>query len=136
MIPVDDVGVSAKPLLAIVQIVQGALADGVQTGTVERVGTEDLTASGAQFGTECRGTRGAVEKFALGQRVVVECEHVAVVVKSARGDRDGGGLVGHTTRMNQQHWEEHSPAAVRPQRRRSGRGGECGLSRVNSAAVA
>lgn len=37
---------------------------------------------------------------APGRHVIVECEHVAVVVKSARGDRDGGGLGGHTTRMD------------------------------------
>jgi hypothetical protein len=36
VIPVDDVGVSAVPLLAIVQIVQGALAHDVQTETAER----------------------------------------------------------------------------------------------------
>jgi hypothetical protein len=42
----------AEPLLEIVQIAQGALAHGVQTGTVERAGAKDLTIARAQFSTE------------------------------------------------------------------------------------
>lgn len=101
MIPVDHAFVGTEPLLAAGQIVQGALAYSVQASTVERVGADDVTTVSAQLGAECRCARGTVEKIALGQRVVVECEHVAVVVKTASGDRDGRGLVGHTTRMTQ-----------------------------------
>jgi hypothetical protein len=36
-----------------IQIVQGALADGAQAGTVERVGAGDLTVASAQCSTEC-----------------------------------------------------------------------------------
>jgi hypothetical protein len=53
VIPVDDIGMSAKPLLTMIQIVQGALADGAQTDTVERVDAQDVTAASAQLRTEC-----------------------------------------------------------------------------------
>jgi hypothetical protein len=70
-----------------------ATRPGIGRGGVD---AKDVTAASAQLRTESSSARGRVEKVALGQRVVVECEHVAVVVNSAGGDRDGGGLVGHT----------------------------------------
>jgi hypothetical protein len=68
MIPVDHLCMSAEPLLAVIQIVQGALAHNAQSGNVERIGAEGMTTAGAQFGAECRGARGAVEKLGLSPR--------------------------------------------------------------------
>ncbi len=96
-----DIGVLAHVGVAMQRVAPGLRDELRRRDRVDRIGADDVRATGTRAGGKAAGAARAVEDRPSGQTVRIETEHRAVFVEAARGDDDvaesarGGGGACH-----------------------------------------